>query len=82
MNPLQILLLIVQFLISLAFILIVMSQTTKNEGLGGTIGGNVSPNFKGKPGREEQIQMLTRYLGAAWFVVGIITGVAFRTYGT
>ena len=45
-----------QLLISIAFILIVMSQTTKNEGLTGTIGGNISPNFKGKPGREEQLQ--------------------------
>ena len=78
MNVLQILLLTVQFLISIVFIVIVMSQTTKNEGLTGTIGGNMSPNFKGKPGREEQLQMLTRYLGIAWFVVGIITGIAFR----
>lgn len=73
------LLLILQFLISLVFIIIVMSQTTKNEGLTGTIGGNISPNFKGKPGREEQLQLLTRYLGIAWFVVGVITGIAFRS---
>lgn len=82
MNALQILLLVIQFLISIVFILIVMSQTTKNEGLTGTIGGNMSPNFKGKPGREEQLQMLTRYLGIAWFVVGIITGIAFRNFGS
>ncbi len=82
MNALQILLLVLQFLISIAFILIVMSQTTKNEGLTGTIGGNMSPNFKGKPGREEQLQLLTRYLGIAWFVVGIITGIAFRSFGS
>ena len=66
--------------ISIAFILIVMSQTTKNEGLTGTIGGNISPNFKGKPGFEERLQGYTRYLGIAWFVVGIITGIAFRNF--
>jgi protein translocase SecG subunit len=81
MNAIQIILLVIQFLISVSFILIVMSQTTKNEGLGGPIGGNISPNFKGKPGREEQIQKLTLYLGAAWFAFGIITGIAFRNYG-
>lgn len=80
MNWYQTLLLIVQLIISIAFILIVMSQTTKNEGLTGTIGGNISPNFKGKPGFEERLQGYTRYLGIAWFVVGIITGIAFRNF--
>ena len=82
MNALQITLLVIQLLISIAFILIVMSQTTKNEGLTGTIGGNMSPNFKGKPGYEERMQEYTRYLGIAWFVVGIITGIAFRNFGS
>ncbi len=78
MNAIQIILLILQALVSIAFVLIVMSQTTKNEGLTGTIGGNVSANFKGKPGFEERIQNYTRYLGIAWFVVAILVGIAFR----
>ena len=78
MNAIQIILLTLQALISLAFIAIVMSQTTKNEGLTGTIGGNVSANFKGKPGFEERMQSYTRYLGIAWFVISILVGIAFR----
>lgn len=80
MNWYQIFLLVVQFLISVVFIIIVTMQTTKNEGLGGTIGGNMTPNFKGKPGYEEKLQDITRYLGIAWFAVGIIAGIAFRNY--
>ncbi len=78
MNAIQIILLVLQALVSVAFVLIVMSQTTKNEGLTGTIGGNVSANFKGKPGFEERLQNYTRYLGIAWFVVAILVGIAFR----
>ena len=65
-------------MISIALVLIVMSQTTKNEGLTGTIGGNVSANFKGKPGFEERLQTYTRYLGIAWFAISILVGIAFR----
>ena len=50
MNIIQGILLGLQGLISLALVVIVMSQTTKNEGLTGTIGGNVSANFKGQAG--------------------------------
>ena len=79
MNAFQIILLVLQALISIALVLLVMSQTSKNEGLTGMIGGNVSANFKGKPGFEERLQNYTRYTGIAWFVVSILVGIAFRT---
>ncbi len=78
MNAFQIILLVLQALISIALVLLVMSQTSKNEGLTGTIGGNVSANFKGKPGFEERLQNYTRSLGIAWFVISILVGIAFR----
>ena len=78
MTVIQTILLIIQALISVAFIVIVMSQTTKNEGLTGTIGGQTSANFKGKPGFEERLQLYTRYLGIAWMAVAILVGIAFR----
>ena len=78
MNAFQIILLVLQALVSIALIGLVMSQTTKNEGLTGTIGGNVSANFKGKPGFEERLQNYTRYTGIAWFVISILVGIAFR----
>lgn len=80
MNAIQIILLVLQGLISVALVLIVMSQTSKNEGLTGTIGGNVSANFKGKPGFEERLQNYTRYLAIAWFAISILVGIAFRNY--
>lgn len=81
MNAIQIILLVVQGLISISLVVIMAIQTSKNEGLTGTIGGNVSANFKGKPGYEERLQNYTRMLGIGWFVSSILVGIAFRTYG-
>lgn len=81
MSAIQIILLVIQALISVGLVVIVAIQTSKNEGLTGTIGGNVSANFKGKPGYEEQLQSYTRILGISWFVISILVGIAFRTYG-
>ena len=78
MNPFQIILLILQGIVSLALIGLVMSQTTKNEGLTGTIGGNISANFKGKPGFEEHLQMYTRNIAIAFGVISILVAIAFR----
>ncbi len=78
MSAIQVLLLVLLALVSLAFIVIVMSQTTKNEGLTGSIGGQTSANFKGKPGFEEQLQGWTLRLAIAWFAVAILVGIAFR----
>lgn len=80
MNAPQIILLVFQALISIALVLLVMSQTSKNDGLTGTIGNNsTGANFKGKPGFEERLQGYTRYLGIGWFVTSILVGIAFRS---
>lgn len=78
MNVIQGILVALQLIISLGFILLVMSQPTKNEGLGGNIGNPVTPNFKGKPGFEERMQGYTRSLGVTWFVISIAVAIAFR----
>lgn len=80
MTPIQLIMLVILLLLSVAFILIVMSQATKSEGLTGNISNNMSPNFKGKPGFEEQMQTYTRYLAIAWGLVGIVTAYLFRDY--
>lgn len=80
MTPIQTIMLIILLLLSVSFILIVMSQATKSEGLTGNISNNMSPNFKGKPGFEEQMQSYTRYLAIAWGLVGIVTAYLFRDY--
>lgn len=66
-----------QTLISIALIAIVSSQTSKNEGLTGNIGGPTTSNFKGKPGWEETLSTTTRNLGIAWFAVSILVAVVF-----
>jgi protein translocase SecG subunit len=53
-------------------IFIVAIQQTKNEGLGGTIGGRPTTSFKGKPGFEERLNEITKQLGIGFFVVSIL----------
>jgi len=67
--------LVLQALVSLALIIIVALQTTKNEGLTGSIGGQMTPSFKGMPGAEEQVRTWTVYVSAAWFILSMIVAV-------
>ena len=53
-------------------IFIVAIQQTKSEGLGGTIGGQVTSSFKGKPGFEERLNEITTKLGVGFFAVSIL----------
>ncbi|MDQ2687683.1 MAG: preprotein translocase subunit SecG [Armatimonadota bacterium] len=80
MTPIQIIMLVFLLLLSIALILLVMMQDTKSEGLTGNISNNMTPNFKGKPGFEEQMQTYTRYLVITWAVIGIVTAYLFRDY--
>jgi preprotein translocase subunit SecG len=70
-------LLTIQALISLALVIVVATQTTKNEGLTGNIGGPVTSSFKGKPGMEEQIRRITIYVCVAWFAISLLTAGVF-----
>jgi protein translocase SecG subunit len=67
-----ILLCIIQVLLGVGVIFIVAIQQTKNEGLGGTIGGRPTTSFKGKPGFEERLNEITKQLGIGFFVVSIL----------
>lgn len=64
-----------QVVLAVAVIFIVAIQQTKNEGLGGTIGGTVSSSFKGKAGFEERLNEMTRNLGIGFFVISIIVAI-------
>ena len=52
----------------MALIALVMLQTTKSEGLTGTIGGKMSSSFRGKPGVDEKLSLFTKY-AAIFFMV-------------
>ncbi|MCC6729495.1 MAG: preprotein translocase subunit SecG [Chthonomonadales bacterium] len=75
MSILNGLLSIVQVALALGVIFIVAIQQTKNEGLGGTIGGKVTSSFKGKPAFEDRLNEWTRYLGIGFIVASILVAV-------
>ena len=75
MHTINSLLGILQVFLGVSVIFIVAIQQTKNEGLGGTIGGTVSSSFKGKAGFEERLNEITRNLGVGFFVVSILVAI-------
>jgi protein translocase SecG subunit len=64
-------LIVLQTITALALIVIVMSQTTKHEGLGGAIGGKAQSSFRGKAGLEENLQRFTMYIAVTFFIISI-----------
>ncbi len=75
MHTVYVLLSIVQVVLAIGLIFVIAIQTTKSEGLGGVIGGTVSSSFKGKPGFEERLNEITRYLAIGFFVASILVAV-------
>lgn len=61
-------LMVIQILTAVALIAVVMSQTTKSEGLSGTIGGKAESAFRGKPGSEERLASLTKWAAGTFMV--------------
>jgi len=66
---------IVQVVVALVLIFIVAIQQSKNEGLGGVIGGHSASNFKGMPSFEDRLTEWTRNLGIAFLVISILVAV-------
>jgi|ADurb_H2B_03_Slu_FD_contig_51_541321_length_455_multi_3_in_0_out_0_2 preprotein translocase subunit SecG len=64
----------IQLLSAVVLIAIVMSQTTKSEGMGGTIGGKSATTFKGKAGLDDQLQRYTMVAAVAFFVLSLVVG--------
>jgi protein translocase SecG subunit len=52
-----------------------MSQTTKSEGLSGTIGGRTETSFRFKPGFEEQLATITKWCAIAFLVTSFLAAV-------
>lgn len=71
-------LLTIQALSCIALIVAVMSQTTKSEGLSGTIGGHTSASFKFKPGFEEQLDNITKWCAVVFLVASFLVAVVGR----
>jgi len=66
-----------QMISALFLIGIVMSQSTKSEGLSGTIGGKTESAFQGKPGLEDKLDELTKWAAIAFMVMSAIVAYMF-----
>ncbi len=61
------------FIISaLLLIFLLAIQTTKQEGLTGSIGGRVESTYRGRLGAEEQLKRLTGVVAVVFVVVGFV----------
>lgn len=70
-----ILLCAVQFLVGFSLIAVVTMQESKNEGLTGQIGTTATSSFKGKAGREERLNDLTRNVAIVFFAVSVLVAI-------
>jgi len=71
-------LIVVQCLTGLVLIYIITIQESKNDGLAGQIGSTTSTSsFKGKAGRDEQLNIITKNVSIVFFVISAV--VAFGT---
>ena len=62
---------VIQVLSALFLILLMALQTTKSEGLGGTIGGKTESSFS-KPGIEEKIDEITKWSAIVFLALSFI----------
>ena len=68
----KILLVSVQMLAAVGMVIVILMQTTKSEGLTGTIGGKASTTFRGTPGSDEKLGNYTRWTAITFFVASIL----------
>ncbi len=70
-------LLFVQVVVAAGLVACVLSQTTKNEGLGGTIMGPSQSVFRGKKSTEEKLSGLTTGLAVSFIVLSMLVSYVF-----
>lgn len=71
------LLLFIQVVVAAGLVACVLSQTTKNEGLGGTIMGPSQSVFRGKKSSEEKLSSLTTWLAVSFIVLSLLVSYVF-----
>lgn len=57
---------------AISLIVLLAAQTTKQEGLTGSIGGRVESNYRGRLGAEEQLKRVTGFVAVCFVVFGFI----------
>ncbi len=69
---------VIGILAALGLIVLLAVQTTKQEGLSGSIGGRVESAYKGRPGADEQLKRITGFVAGVFvvaFVILSLTGI-------
>jgi protein translocase SecG subunit len=59
-------------LAAIGLVILLAIQTTKQEGLSGTIGGRVESAYRGRPGMEEQLKKVTGFTAGTFVVAFLI----------
>ena len=62
----------IHVLTCVAIITAVLLQTSKSEGLSGTLGGKTSSSLGTKVGFEKQLEVITQYVAGAFLFVSIL----------
>ena len=68
---------VLQIIFALGLIGIVMTQASKQEGLGGAITGKTESSFQGKPGMEEKLDEITKWAAVGFMVVSFLVAYIF-----
>jgi len=55
---------------AIALVVLLAMQTTKQEGLSGTVGGAVQSAYRGRPGAEETLKRATGFAAVLFVVMG------------
>ena len=71
MDFLRILMLVLHSVVSIILIALVVSQTSKHEGLG-AVGGSSGPSLRGRAGMDEKLSEFTRYAAIAFMVLSVL----------
>lgn len=71
-NIWQYILLFVYFLVCVTLVTLVLTQTSKSEGLTGTLGGTTQSVFAGKRSFEEKINKFTTGIAVAFILLSIL----------
>lgn len=61
---------------AILLIVLLALQTTKQEGLSGTIGGRVESTYRGRPGAEEQLKRITGVVVGFWLVAYLVLSIS------
>lgn len=76
---LQYLLMAFYLMVCVGLIASVLSQTSKNEGLGGMLGGGSTQSvFRGKKSFEEKLGTITNYLAVTFIVLSMMISLVMR----